>query len=56
MVVIYDVNGFIAGMQSIVAKKFIQGPYDFAGSNWYRSDNVLGKAIESRITIQQSHT
>ena len=51
MVVIYDVNGFIAGMQSIVAKKFIQGPYDFAGSNWYRSDNVLGKAIESRITI-----
>ena len=45
MVVIYDVNGFIAGMQSIVAKKFIQGPYDFAGSNWYRSDNVLGKVI-----------
>ena len=55
MVVIYDVNGFIAGMQSIVFKKFIQGPYDFAGSNWYRSDNILGKAIESRITIQQSN-
>jgi len=43
MVVIYDVNGFIAGMQSIVFKKFIQGPYDFAGSNWYRSDNILGE-------------
>ena len=56
MVVVYDVNGFIAGMQSIVFKKFIQGPYDFAGSNWYHSDNVLGKAIESRITIQESHS
>merc|ERR1711997_1308971 len=52
MVVIYDVNGFIAGMQSIVAKKFIQGPYDFAGSNWYRSDNVLGEGdgMESRLS------
>ena len=43
MVVIYDVNGFIAGMHSIVAKKFDLGSFNFAGSKWYRSDNVLGE-------------
>ena len=45
MVVIYDVNGFIAGMHSIVAKKFVSGPFNFAGSKWYRSDNVLGEDV-----------
>jgi len=47
MVVIYDVNGFIAGMHSIVAKKFISmaNNFNFAGSNWYRSDNVLGEDV-----------
>ena len=45
MVVIYDVNGFIAGMHSIVAKKFDLGSFNFAGSKWYRSDKVLGEDV-----------
>merc|ERR1712166_344182 len=51
MVVIYDVNGFIAGMHSIVAKKFISmaNNFNFAGSNWYRSDNSWVKTC----TLQQ---
>merc|ERR1712141_304697 len=45
MVLIFDVNGFIAGMHSVVAKKFVSGPFDIAGSIWYRSDNVLGNDV-----------
>jgi len=45
MVLIFDVNGFIAGMHSVVAKKFVGGPFDIAGSIWYRSDNVLGNDV-----------
>ena len=44
MVFIFDVNGFIAGMHSVVAKKFvISDVFNFDASKWYRSDNILGE-------------
>ena len=36
MILIFDVNGFIAGMHSVVAKKFVSPMFDFGGSKWYR--------------------
>ena len=36
MIFIFDVNGFIAGMHSVVAKKFVSPMFDFGGSKWYR--------------------
>ena len=32
MIFIFDVNGFIAGMHSVVAKKFVSPMFDFGGS------------------------
>jgi len=44
MVLIFDVNGFIAGMHSVVAKKFVTTDiFNFDASKWYRNDNVLGE-------------
>jgi len=42
MVFVFDVNGFIAGMQSVVAKKFVSAEFDFGAAKWYHEDNVLG--------------
>ena len=36
MILIFDLNGFIAGMHSVVAKKFVSPMFDFGGSKWYR--------------------
>ena len=41
MVLIFDVNGFIAGMHSVVAKKFVSAGFDFGASKWYRSVDAL---------------
>jgi len=43
MIIIFDVNGFIAGMHSVVPVKHTQPEFDFAASKWYRKDTVLGK-------------
>jgi len=42
MVLIYDVNGFIAGMHSVVLKKYSSGNWQ-SDSPWYRSDNIFGE-------------
>ena len=43
MIIIFDVNGFIAGMHSVVPVKHTQPEFDFAASKWYRKDTVLGE-------------
>ena len=42
MILIYDVNGFIAGMHSVVMKKFSTDNWQ-SGSKWYRLDNLFGE-------------
>ena len=42
---IYDINGFIAGMQSLVFKKADTSHYDFETSDWYDKDEIEGKKI-----------
>ena len=44
-VVIYDKNGFVAGMQSVVSKKFNLSNYDFENSGWYKEDNIFGDEV-----------
>ena len=44
-VVIYDKNGFVAGMQSVVSKKFNLSNYDFENSGWYKEDNIFGDGV-----------
>ena len=49
MVLIYDVNGFIAGMHSVVDKSKTEGnPFDFANNKWYRTDTING--VEAYVT------
>ena len=40
--IIYDVNGFIGGMHSVVASQFTSPLFDFGSSKWYRADQILG--------------
>ena len=40
-IVIYGKNGFVAGMQSLVSKKFNLSNYDFENSGWYKEDRKL---------------
>jgi len=42
MVVIYDVNGFIAGMHSVVLKKYSSGNWQ-SDSTWYRTETIFGE-------------
>jgi len=43
MIMIYDVNGFIAGMHSVVSKASAdESPFEFEKSSWYRLDDSLG--------------
>jgi len=42
MILIYDVNGFIAGMHSVVLKKFSTDDWQL-GSKWYRLDTLFGE-------------
>lgn len=42
MVLIYDVNGFIAGMHSVLLKKYSSGNWQ-SDSPWYRSDTIFGE-------------
>ena len=43
---IYDINGFISGMYSVVNKKYsYPDKYDFIASNWYRSEVLFGEQI-----------
>ena len=43
---IYDKNGFIAGMQSLVSKKATIGAhYDFETADWYDKDVIKGMKI-----------
>ena len=44
-VVIYDKNGFVAGMQSVVSKKSNLSNYDFENSGWYKEDNIFGDGV-----------
>ena len=40
---IYDVNGFIAGMHSVINKESAdESPFEFEKSSWYRLDDSLG--------------
>ena len=40
---IYDVNGFIAGMHSVISKESAdESPFEFEKSAWYRIDESLG--------------
>ena len=43
MILIYDVNGYIAGMHSVVSKRFTSDddPFSFDSSIWYRADVLL---------------
>jgi hypothetical protein len=43
--VIYDKNGFIAGMQSLVFKKADTSHYDFETADWYDEDVIEGRKI-----------
>ena len=43
---IYDINGFIAGMQSLVSKTADMSHYDFKTSDWYDEDEIEGKKKE----------
>ena len=45
MIAIYDVQGYIAGMQSVVSKKFDTSQYDFENSGWYKKGTVLGEDV-----------
>ena len=45
MIAIYDIQGYIAGMQSVVSKKFDTSQYDFENSGWYKEDTVLGEDV-----------
>ena len=40
---IYDVNGFIAGMQSLVSKTADTSHYDFKMADWYDEDEIEGR-------------
>ena len=42
---IYDKNGFIAGMQSLVSKKADTSHYDFETADWYDEDVIEGRKI-----------
>ena len=42
---IYDVQGYIAGMQSVVSKKFDTSQYDFENSGWYKKGTLLGEDV-----------
>ena len=44
-IVIYDKNGFVAGMQSVVSKKFNLSNYDFENSGWYKEDVIFGEGV-----------
>ena len=44
-IVIYDKNGFVAGMQSVVSKKFNLSNYDFENSGWYKEDNIFEDGV-----------
>ena len=43
MVLIYDVNGFIAGMNSVVLKKYMTADWIPSDSKWYRHDIIFGE-------------
>ena len=45
LIIIFDTNGFIGGMHSVVPKKLTAPEFDFAASKWYRSDNILGEEV-----------
>ena len=45
LIAIYDVQGYIAGMQSVVSKKFDTSQYDFENSGWYKKGTVLGEDV-----------
>ena len=42
---IYDKNGFIAGMQSLVSKTADTSHYDFKTVDWYDEDEIEGRNI-----------
>jgi len=42
---IYDINGYIAGMQSLVSKTADTSHYDFETANWYDEDVIKGDAV-----------
>ena len=44
-IVIYGKNGFVAGMQSLVSKKFNLSNYDFENSGWYKEDNIFEDGV-----------
>ena len=47
MLMLYDVNGFIAGMQSIVPKEDTSNDahFNFKTSKWYINDTIDGKEV-----------
>jgi len=51
MVLIFDVNGFIAGMHSVVAKKFVSAGFDFGASKWYRSVDALDAFVTTAYFV-----
>ena len=45
LIAVYDVQGYIAGMQSVVSKKFDTSQYDFENSGWYKKGTLLGEDV-----------
>ena len=47
---IYDKNGFIAGMQSLVSQTADTSHYDFENADWYEKDEIEGrkKVVEEK--------
>ena len=53
---IYDKNGFIAGMQSLVFKKADTSHYDFETADWYDEDVIEGrKIVVEAMILKISH-
>ena len=53
---IYDKNGFIAGMQSLVFKKADTSHYDFETADWYEEDVIEGrKIVVEAMFLKTSH-
>merc|ERR1712038_2210885 len=53
MVVIYDVNGFIAGMHSVVLKKYSSGNWQ-SDSTWYRTETKFDVDGTGNILLYQN--
>ena len=52
---IYDKNGFIAGMQSLVSQKADMSHYDFENADWYDKDVIEGRKIVTEANCEHKN-